>query len=81
MLLKQEMDARLATRCFYLARALTPSHKTTLPSPAYRSPSILFTPSTQLWLNWSPRLIREAFTHHLAIMQPLHCLDVSAFVH
>ncbi|KAF1967060.1 hypothetical protein BU23DRAFT_305468 [Bimuria novae-zelandiae CBS 107.79] len=35
------MEACLATRRFYLARAPTSSHISTLPSPAYPSPSIV----------------------------------------
>ena len=35
------MDAVLATRCFYLARALTPSDITALPSPSYSPPTIV----------------------------------------
>ena len=35
------MNAGLAIRCFYLARALTPSDITTLPSPSYSPPTIV----------------------------------------
>lgn len=38
------MEAHLATRRFYMACALTPSHKSTLPSPLYRLPSIVSSP-------------------------------------
>ena len=51
MLLKQEIDTRLATYYFYLACALTLLHKTTLSSPAYPPPSIvslLLTPNFNL---------------------------------
>lgn len=42
------MDASLATRCFYLARALTPSDITTLASPSYSPPTIVpFLPPLQ----------------------------------
>ncbi|KAK7177778.1 hypothetical protein PSPO01_16170 [Paraphaeosphaeria sporulosa] len=35
------MEARLAARRFYMARAPTPSHKSAPPSPSYRPPSIV----------------------------------------
>jgi hypothetical protein len=38
---KLEMDACLASRCFYLARALALLHKTTPLSPSYPLPSIV----------------------------------------
>ncbi|KAF9730206.1 hypothetical protein PMIN01_12139 [Paraphaeosphaeria minitans] len=45
------MEARLAARRFYMARAPTSSHKSTLPSPAYPSASMvcfLLTPLSPL---------------------------------
>ncbi|KAK7178379.1 hypothetical protein PSPO01_15580 [Paraphaeosphaeria sporulosa] len=35
------MEARLAARRFYMARAPTTSHKSAPPSPSYRPPSIV----------------------------------------
>jgi hypothetical protein len=58
------MDARLASRCFNLVRAPTPSHKTTPPSPAYPSPSIVsFLPTRSfLLIGCSRSPVRHLFT-------------------
>lgn len=67
-----EMEARLASRRFYLARALTPSHKSTLPSPAYSPPSIVpFLPPPRSLLIGRSGFTREAFSLPLAAMRPL----------
>jgi hypothetical protein len=68
MLLKREMDACLASRCFYLARALTLLHKSTPLLPSYPLPSI----QRPLPPNWSLGLIRKSFSYPFAIMPSLH---------
>ncbi|KAF9729837.1 hypothetical protein PMIN01_11770 [Paraphaeosphaeria minitans] len=58
------MEARLAARRFYLARAPTPSHKSAPPSPAYPSPSIVsFLPAPpSLLIGRSDSPVRHFFT-------------------
>src|SRR4051794_24129324 len=72
------MDARLAACRFYLARALTPSHKSTLLSPAYSPPSIVpFLPPPCSHLIGRSDFTCEAFSLSLAVMEPLHRPAVS----
>ena len=77
------MHARLASRRFYLARAPTPSHKSTLPSPAYSPPSIVsFLPTPpSLLIGRSDSIVRHFFspwrscnrcTARLPPISPLH---------
>jgi hypothetical protein len=74
------MEARLASRRFYLACAPTSSHKSTLPSPVYPpSSTVSFPPTPRFLLIGRLDCIHEAFSLPLAIMQPLHCPAVSNF--
>ena len=72
------MEARLASCCFYLARAPTPLHKSTPPSPFYPPTSIVsFLPTPSFPLIGGSGSLHDAISRPSAILQPLHRPDVS----
>jgi hypothetical protein len=73
---KREMEACLASRRFYMARALTPSHKTTPLSRAYALPYISLNSQWPFPPNLLLKFVRDSFScplglgHH-AVAAPL----------